>query len=529
MIKVQGISSKSGVAIVSGISSTNKLIQSYPLSTMDVYLTGTTTHAPLFTDAAGTVTKPNPFTVNSDASFGFYIAAGRYDLRFSGTGITAPFTLSDIVVGPGLSLLGLNVSLYAATGNGTSAHPWTGWDTATPWAANTPFYAPAGYYNYSSPLNLALTNIQLLGDGPWRTIFQYGGSGIALNLGGITNVLGVRFENFSIHGNASATKGIFADFVDHGIFRNIEIRNVSGIAFDNHRTVANVYDNIRVSSNEGAFTTQPTNGLVFGASVHDAADTNNDCVIINPIIEGVSGTGIAFFNCQSMTRIGGTSEGNFGNGTVIDQYCLETTLIGVEDESNTLDDIVDGGTHTHILKANCNGTVHLSATSQYATIDGGLIDEIKIESGAVYPTIRGYPIVNTSGTGGVTGAGATGSVNMETPVVNASSPFNLITAYTAVSNYQNSWVDFGGSQPALYRRVQQRVVFRGAVKAGTNNTIGFTMPAGFRPGITIFIPVRTDGGLGWVTIAPNGDVRINVGTGANTEVDLDSISYDAAG
>src|SRR5678816_2806016 len=109
MIKVQGIASQGGVAITSGVPSTNKLIQSYPLSTITVYLTGTTTLAPLFSDFDGTVVKANPFTAASDGSFFFYIAAGRYDIRFSGTGITTPFTLTDITVGSGGSGSGARV------------------------------------------------------------------------------------------------------------------------------------------------------------------------------------------------------------------------------------------------------------------------------------------------------------------------------------------------------------------------------------------------------------------------------------
>jgi hypothetical protein len=36
------------------------------------------------------------------------------------------------------------VNSYATGGTGTSANPWTGWDTATPCASDKTFYFPAG-------------------------------------------------------------------------------------------------------------------------------------------------------------------------------------------------------------------------------------------------------------------------------------------------------------------------------------------------------------------------------------------------
>lgn len=131
MIKVQGISSQGGrVAVTVGSSSTTKLIQSFPLCTVTVYDTGTTNLVSIFSNAAGTTPKANPFTASSDGSWWFYVLAGRYDLRFSGTGITTPFTLSDVSVSDVSSVIddptaGIYSIQEAATGgwfqNGTPA------------------------------------------------------------------------------------------------------------------------------------------------------------------------------------------------------------------------------------------------------------------------------------------------------------------------------------------------------------------------------------------------------------------------
>jgi len=82
-------------------STTNpaKVQRSYPNATITVYSAGTTNLVNIYSDATLTTSKSNPFTADSKAYYYFYTAPGRYDLRFSGTGITTPFTLSDIAVG----------------------------------------------------------------------------------------------------------------------------------------------------------------------------------------------------------------------------------------------------------------------------------------------------------------------------------------------------------------------------------------------------------------------------------------------
>lgn len=85
--------------ITAGIGSTNTVIQTYPLAVVTIYLTGTVTLAPIYTDEGGTIPKANPFVAGSDASWSAYIAEGRYDIRFSGPSVPTPYTLSDVTVG----------------------------------------------------------------------------------------------------------------------------------------------------------------------------------------------------------------------------------------------------------------------------------------------------------------------------------------------------------------------------------------------------------------------------------------------
>lgn len=95
--KIQDYAQKGGqVVTINGLSSSSKFQQSFPNCTITVYNGGTTTLSSIYSDTGGTP-KANPFTSNSDASFEFYGSSGTtYDVRFSGTGITTPFTVSYV-------------------------------------------------------------------------------------------------------------------------------------------------------------------------------------------------------------------------------------------------------------------------------------------------------------------------------------------------------------------------------------------------------------------------------------------------
>jgi len=77
-------------ASVQGLSSSNDLIGSYPGCTVDVFISGTNTHASIYSDS-GLTPLANPFTADVlNGNFGFYAAAGCYDVVTSGAGMPAP-------------------------------------------------------------------------------------------------------------------------------------------------------------------------------------------------------------------------------------------------------------------------------------------------------------------------------------------------------------------------------------------------------------------------------------------------------
>lgn len=82
------------VSVPFQLPSTTTVQRSYSACTVTVYLTGTSTPATLYSNNTGT-SQANPFTAQTTGYYSFYADNGRYDINFSGAGISAPFTTGD--------------------------------------------------------------------------------------------------------------------------------------------------------------------------------------------------------------------------------------------------------------------------------------------------------------------------------------------------------------------------------------------------------------------------------------------------
>ena len=95
--KLQGyvVQGNTTLTITGGIGTITRKVQgSFPAATVTIYDAGTTDISTIYSDNSGSA-KANPFTSASDGGWFFYANDGRYDVKFSGTGITTPFTLGD--------------------------------------------------------------------------------------------------------------------------------------------------------------------------------------------------------------------------------------------------------------------------------------------------------------------------------------------------------------------------------------------------------------------------------------------------
>jgi polygalacturonase len=169
----QGYCQQGGQSVISpGVSaSTTKVQRSFPSCTVTVYDAGTLNLSTIFSDSSGTA-KANPFTASTTGYWFFNAADGSYDVNFSGTGISSPFTLGSRTIKSKLNDT-VSVKDFGATGDGTTddtAAIQAAIDSLCVGSGGTGVYIPAGKYVTTSVLTCSITTtnkgLRIYGDGP---------------------------------------------------------------------------------------------------------------------------------------------------------------------------------------------------------------------------------------------------------------------------------------------------------------------------------------------------------------------------
>jgi hypothetical protein len=116
MIRLQGFAENGDANVyTAGLASTTLVQASFPGATVTVYFGGTTNLATLYSDNQATPTPlANPFTAAANGYWFFYAPDGRYDVKFSATGVPA-WTLGDVPLSDIGGVIG-----------GIGGHPLTG-------------------------------------------------------------------------------------------------------------------------------------------------------------------------------------------------------------------------------------------------------------------------------------------------------------------------------------------------------------------------------------------------------------------
>lgn len=148
--------------------------QSYPNATVTVYLTGTLTTATLYSDPSGTA-KSNPFTASSNAYWSFYIDSGTYDIRFSGGGITTPFTWSGVtteVDSLSVSITGFGARCDGSTDDTVAIQAAYDLVSAVSGIRKTVLW-PAGTCITTDEIRITGDSVYTIGQGHWATIIDF--------------------------------------------------------------------------------------------------------------------------------------------------------------------------------------------------------------------------------------------------------------------------------------------------------------------------------------------------------------------
>jgi len=242
---------------------------------------------------------------------------------------------------------------------------------------------PAGTYRYTTSPNWGVAGLQVEGRGP--VLWQHTGTGPACLVdGGINGLSGVTLRNLTIQGNVNSTHGVQVTKVWRSIFDNLRVQGCAptGSAFFGTFNVCNHFLNCKVL----AAANMPAHGIYF-------ADANCSAnVITNPIVEGLTGSGLKFATGAAQTTvIGGTAESNAIGIDLAFNACRHV-FVGIDLEGNATADVLCAGNYNSfvgVLAYSAGPLVHLTTGANFNVFTGGIYQSITIDAGAFGSVLLG--------------------------------------------------------------------------------------------------------------------------------------------
>jgi hypothetical protein len=320
----------------------------------------------------------------------------------------------------------VNVLDYISGGTGTDGDPYTGWDTAVTWAADTEYKFPAGVFQYATTLSLSYTGIRVMGAGR-ATVLQFTGTGNCVSISD-TSSNSVHIEGFHIKGNVNATNGIYTHNSHYGTCKDIIVSSVGTAAW---RTLYGVYwsiENFHTGNNFGTQTILPARGIHLGGA--GGGETVTSYNIVNPNIADCTAVGIHLDNGWGNTIVGGATEAMSDIGLHLDSNSHDNTIIGLYIESVTNTAAQIDGTANDLISLWCyGGTVPPIVFGGGAAnqIFGGIYGDITIDAGVKYTSITGS---RAGGTFTDNGISTTLNNAWSDAIVGYLTPAPLITGWT---------------------------------------------------------------------------------------------------
>jgi hypothetical protein len=305
---------------------------------------------------------------------------------------------------------------------------------------------------WTTPATIAMTasgqHIQCAGIG--STIISYtGGSTTAIfdvgtSSNGSSGYVNISINGCTISGNANVQYAIRTRGVHHSDFSHNSLINVTTAGIQTNFGVALILDDLHTSSNEQAFAPQPQSCIILDGP--DTSHKTTTSTVKTPICEGVSGTGIVLNNTADIRLINGTSEVN-NKGMTISTGSQNATVDGMDFELNAISDIENSGNQTRLTMISSLGLTHITGSAAYAQLDGGLYNNITIDSGALDTHLEKLSY-NNYGTGALTDNGTqtskflvvnlTGGGAYDPDVIPGNSSFAGITNNTGIQAFNTA-------------------------------------------------------------------------------------------
>jgi hypothetical protein len=169
----------------------------------------------------------------------------------------------------------INIGLAATSGLGTSAHPWTGWDTLVNTIDDVDLYFPCGYYSVSSAFVQEGSNVTIRGDGECTVLKSSAGTGSIANFTG--DHIKVQDMKFDCNERGGRTAGVCvtADN-DYQEYSRIHV-------YDSPSRLFEVTDGNHVNVHDSIFESDATGNaalvaMASGNTTTDTRFTNNEFI-----------------------------------------------------------------------------------------------------------------------------------------------------------------------------------------------------------------------------------------------------------
>ena len=418
---LSGYAEEGGKTVLTdSLRSTTTVQQSYVAATVTVYAAGTTTLSTIYSDSSGVSAKTNPFTSDTNGYWSFFAADGNYDIKFSGTNITTPWTLSSQEINTGsLNLPFLNVknAPYNAVGDGVaddSVAIQAAINAAGTTVLSNTVVIPQGKYKCLTGLTIINQGVRLTGVSAYSngtisgSVILAGTSGMTLlqlgNQGSSKFVDHVVIENLALDGNtALGATGLLLQNTHQSEFRNMTVRNFSGNGIDVQDEIYDVafYNVESVTNNRGLYAHKTGANSVQKLQLFNCRMYGNTAD--NLLAEAVTTLGI----------YGGEFEQG-ARGIGISKACISVTISGVQCESNTTADIdffKDTAASTTPAATGANiigGTFIGNNVSPFA---------IKVAGASNVAVIEPYTSTHVTGAINFTNAGLTNYLNLNCSLI----------------------------------------------------------------------------------------------------------------
>jgi hypothetical protein len=269
--------------------------------------------------------------------------------------------------------------------------------TGTVSCASNPFLGlavPTAIYfgdttiNISVPWVIAYSPVQLIGNGTTSTMLQYTGasSPYFIKIGTPTPatvfVQEFRLQNMLIRGNANTADVLYVTGTHRSYFAELELMDATGCGLHTAFAVVNTFRSVHVTGlgTNGPFLVQPARGMCFDQI--DAAHQTTASTITDPIVEGVSGSGIWLWGAVNMVFTGGTSEwNNRGIEIPAGSSSTQNAFIGMDLEQNTTEDILVGAANNSFYAMLSGSLTHVA--NQGNVFSGGFYKNVTIDAGSL--------------------------------------------------------------------------------------------------------------------------------------------------